>query len=127
MKGQYFKKDKKVKLIRRTAQSNAGGYAKTTYQYMTESAIWAYTRQLSQDQKYAAHAYMTEEERYFVLNYRNDLKLYDIVEYKGVFYSITRLDTENDYNTELFVYVEKAKPGDTPKPSEILPYEEPST
>lgn len=120
MKGQYFKKDKQVKLIRRTAQSNAGGYAKTTYQYITGS-IWAYTRQLSQDQKYAAHAYMTDEERYFVVGYRNDLKLYDIVEYKGVFYSITRLDTEDDYNTDLFIYVEKAKPGDTPKAAEILP------
>jgi len=68
---------------------------------------------------------MTDEERYFVLNYRNDLKIYDLIEYKDVFYSITRLDTEDDYNTELFVYVAKAKPGDTPKPSEILPYEEP--
>ena len=126
MKGQYFKKDKKVKLIRRTARDTAGGYPKPVYQYMTPSAIWAYTRQLSQDQKYAAHAYMTDEERYFVVGYRNDLKLYDIVEYKGVFYSITRLDTEDDYNTDLFIYVEKAKPGDTPKAAEILPYEAPS-
>lgn len=122
MKGQYFKKDKQVKLIRRYSRNTPAGYPNPRYQYMTPSPIWAYTRQLSQDQKYAAHAYMTEEDRYFVLNYRNDLKVYDLIEYKGTFYSITRLDTENDYNTELFVYVEQAKPGDTPKPSEIIPY-----
>lgn len=127
MKGQYFKKDKQVKLIKRTATNNAGGYARVTYQYMTEGSIWAYTRQLSQDQMYAARAYMTQEERFFVVNYRNDLKLYDMVEYKGVFYSITRLDTQDDYNTELFIYVEKAKPGDYPKADQILPYEEPQT
>lgn len=127
MKGQYFMKDKQIKLIKRTAASNAGGYARVTYQYMTEGFIWAYTRQLSQDQMYAAHAHMTEEERFFVVNYRNDLKLYDMVEYKGVFYSITRLDTQDDYNTDLFIYVEKAKPGDYPRAGSILPYEEPQT
>ncbi len=125
MKNQYFKKDKQVRPIRRTAKNTAAGYPKQTYQYLTKGAIWAFTRQLSQDQKYAAHAYMTEEERFFVVNYRNDLKLYDQIEYKGVYYSITRLDTQDDYNTDLFIYVEKAKPGDYPKPNEILPYEEP--
>lgn len=123
MKNQYFKKDKQIKLIKRTAASNAGGYAKVTYRYLT-GLIWAYTRQLSQDQTYAAHAHMTEEERYFVVNYRNDLVLYDLVEYKGVFYSITRLDTQDDYNTELFIYVEKAKPGDTPRAGSVLPIED---
>ena len=56
-----------------------------------------------------------------MLNYRDDLKVYDFIEYRGVFYQITRLDTQDDYNGELFVYVKEAATGD--KPSNVQPAE----
>ena len=71
--------------------------------------------QLSQSQTFEAATYGDDENRFFVLNYRDDLKIYDFVEYKGKYYSITRLDTKDDYKGELFVYVKDTARGDTPK------------
>lgn len=122
MNGQYYKKDKRVKLIRRYETQTPGGYAQSHYKYLTAGSIWAYTRQLSQEQIFQAQAYGSAESRLFVLNYRSDLKLYDIVEYGDNYYSIERLDTTDDYKTELFVYVSNTRRGDTPSQEEIEPY-----
>lgn len=106
--GLYYKKDKKVRLIARFASaSEPGGMPRSKYEYIAE--CWAYTRQLSQDQIFEAAHFGKEETRLFVLNYRNNLKIYDIIEYKGNYYEITRLDTQDDYNGELFVYTKDAK------------------
>ena len=117
--GLYFKKDKKVKLITRSSTQDRYGNYIDVYRYITNRTLWAYTNQLSQDQTFQAAAYGDSETRLFVLNYRYDLKIYDFVEYKGKYYSITRLDTTDDYNGELFVYVKDAARGDTP--SDIEP------
>lgn len=113
--GQYFKKDKKVKLIRKdSSRTDSMGFPITVYKYITNQSLWAYATQLSQEQVFAAASYGEDETRLFVLNYRNDLQLYDIVEYKGKYYSITRLDTTDDYNGELFIYAKDTPRGDTP-------------
>lgn len=117
--GLYFKKDKKVKLITRSSTQDRYGNYIDVYRYITNRTLWAYTNQLSQDQTFQAAAYGDSETRLFVLNYRDDLKIYDFVEYKGKYYSITRLDTTDDYNGELFVYVKDAARGNTP--SDIEP------
>ena len=110
----YFKKDKKVKLITKSStQDNYGNYI-SVYRYITDSSIWAYTNQLSQSQVFEAATHGDDEIRLFVLNYRNDLKVYDYIEYKNKYYTITRVDTKDDYNTELFVYVKDCARGDTP-------------
>lgn len=115
----YYKKDKKVKLIRKTTTKDKYGNSTKVYQYLTAAAIWAYARQLSQDQKFAAAQYGSSEVRLFVLNYRTDLEVYDFIEYRGAFYEITRLDTQDDYKGELFVYVKEAATGN--KPNNIQP------
>lgn len=117
--GLYFKKDKKVKLITKYSYRDSIGQWISGYKYLSNSSFWAYTNQLSQDQTFQAATYGDFETRLFVLNYRDDLKIYDFVEYKGKYYSITRLDTTDDYNGELFVYVKDAARGDTP--SDIEP------
>lgn len=117
--GLYFKKDKKVKLITKYSEQSSGYMPKTHYKYISNRSFWAYTNQLSQDQTFQAATYGDSETRLFVLNYRDDLKIYDFVEYNGKYYSITRLDTTDDYNGELFVYVKDAARGDTP--SDIEP------
>lgn len=110
----YYKKDKKVKLIKSVSTQNAYGQYVKSYQYISNSSFWAYANQLSQSQTFEAATYGDDEVRLFVLNYRDDLKVYDYIEYKGKYYTITRLDTKDDYNTELFVYVKDCAKGDTP-------------
>lgn len=105
MKNQYFLKDKKINLFRKSSGYIPGQGPSTIYKYINKTPIWAYTSQLTQSQIFEAHSYGESETRLFVLNYRNDLKLYDYIEYKGEYYSITRLDTKDDYNGELFIYV----------------------
>ena len=111
----YFRKDKKVKLITKSTTKDEYGVSHTIYRYISDRSFWAYTNQLSQSQTFEARTYGNEETRIFVLNYRDDLKVYDFVEYKGKYYSITRVDTTGDYKTELFVYVKECAKGDVPK------------
>ena len=120
--GLYYKKDKKVKLVTKHSERDSSGFYRTTYQYITNQALWAYASQLSQELTFTAHAYGSDETRLFVLNYRNDLALYDFIEYKEKYYQITRLDTADDYKGELFVYAKDAPRGDTP--SDIQPAQE---
>ena len=108
-KGLYFLKDKKVKLITEYNTPDGMGGLETGYRYITNNSLWAYTSQLSQDLAVKAMSLGTEEKRLFVLNYRDDLKVFDFIEYKGNYYLIVRLDTADDYNGELFVYVRDAE------------------
>ena len=110
-KGQYFLKDKKAQIYKKhTGGKDADGFP--VGDYYTPIApvdLWCYTKQLSQDQLYAAHAYWDDETRLFVFNFRDDIKQYDVLYYKGGWYSVTRTDTTDDYNGELFVYVKNYK------------------
>lgn len=115
MKNQYYKKDKKVKLISYTTGRDTWGNSTKVYKYLSDSSLWAYTSQLSQSQTFEAAQYGNNEIRLFVLNYRNDLKVNDFVEYKDKFYFITRVDTKDDYNGELFVYVRDTTNAEAPK------------
>jgi len=114
-KDQYFLKDKKIKLITKTSERDSIGQTITAYKYISNKKLWAYARQLSQDQIFQAAAYSVDETRFFVINNRKDLAVYDFIEYKGKYYSITRIDTRDDYNGDMFLYVKDAPRGDTPK------------
>ena len=115
MRNQYFLKDKKVKLVTKYSEKNPYGSYVTYYKYLSNKELWAYARQLSQDQVFEAKTYGEDESRFFVINNRSGLKIGDFVEYKGKYYTITRLDTTDDYNGDLFIYVRDARQGDTPK------------
>lgn len=123
-KGQYFLKDKKAQIYKHHDGGtdpegfSTGGY----YTPISPAALWCYTKQLSQDQLYAAHAYWNDETRLFVFNFRDDIKQYDTLHYidKNEWYEVTRVDTTDDYNGELFVYVKNLKWG--LKEEDIKPY-----
>ena len=122
MKNIYYKKDKKCSPIEeRTTRDSIGQYSKS-YHYMTPSPIWCYSNQLSQSQTFEAKTYGEDETRLFVLNYREDIEVYTILEYNGKYYTVTRVDTTDDYKTDLFVYAKDTPPGGTP--SNIQPYSE---
>ena len=116
----YYKKDKKCQLVKSVSSQNAYGVFQTVYKYQTPSPIWCYSNQLSQSQTFEARTYGDDETRIFVFNYRTDIDVYTIIEYKGKYYSVTRVDTKDDYKTELFVYASDTPPGSTPK--NIQPY-----
>lgn len=118
--GIYYKKDKKCRLIGSRSTQDSIGQWITEYYYSTPSPVWCYANQLSQSQTFEASTYGEDETRIFVFNYRTDIELYSFIEYKGKFYTVTRVDTKDDYNTELFVYVQDTPKGKTPK--NIQPY-----
>lgn len=129
-KGLYFLKDKKAQVYKHhDGGKDPDGFP--TDDYYTPIApvcLWCYTKQLSQEQLYAAHAYWNDETRLFVFNFRDDIKQYDKLHYidKNEWYEVTRVDTTDDYNGETFVYVKNLKWG--LEEEEIKPYGyEPST
>lgn len=118
----YYKKDKKCRPIKTFSYQNDYCQYITGYKYATPAEVWCYANQLSQNQTFEAKTYGDDETRIFVFNYREDIEVYSIIEYKDRYYTVTRVDTKDDYKTELFVYVQDTPKGKTPKKSEILPY-----
>ena len=123
---QYFKKDKKAQIYKRVpGHVDEYGDRQDAYRPVAPTPLWCYAKQLSEQQKFIAQSMSIDENRLFIFNYRNDVKVYDKILYKGVWYEVTRVDTLEDYNGELFVYVNDCPRGSKPGDDEILPYEPP--
>lgn len=104
-KGLYYQKDKKANVYATETYVNDKGRRGTRLVDLFMFPIWCYTRQLTQGQIYAGQVYLFNETRMFVFNYYPQIKVGCIVEYKESKYEITRVDTADDYNGELFAYV----------------------
>ena len=78
------------------------------YRYLTEGELWCYAKQLSQEQVWQGMQFQTDEKRLFVLNYRSDIAVTDLIEYAGQFYEITRVDRTDDYLGDLYIYAKDA-------------------
>ena len=121
--GLYFQKDKKAQIYKKhSGGKDENGFPVGDYWTPVAPALlWCYAKQLTQEQLYAAHAYWNDETRLFVFNYRNDVKQYDLLYYAGKdqWYEVSRVDTTDDYNGELFVYVKNTR---APKDDAIKPY-----
>lgn len=109
--GLYFLKDKKAQIYNTVYVEPEKSYSNPIAYYVAvnPAPLWCYTRQLSQDQLFAAHAYWNDETRFFVFNFRDDVQIYNHVYYKGDLYEVTRVDRTDDYNGETFVYVKNVK------------------
>lgn len=125
MKNQYFLKDKKAEVYEKTASykdeygvTHSGGVRP-----ISASALWCYARQTSQNVRFhEGNFYASDETRLFVFNNNQKIKPEGLIKYKNAWFTITRVDTQDDYNGDMFVYVEDTPTGDIPKPSNILPY-----
>ena len=115
---QYFLKDKKAQIYRKYEGGGSG--RSISYIPLTASALWCYTRQLTETQIFTARIYLDDETRLFVFNFRDDIQQYDVIRYKESWYSVTRVDTMDDYNGEVFVYVKNIKIN--PKQEQIKPF-----
>lgn len=100
---QYLK-DKKIILYRAEHIKDNEGFSTTKYTPIHPGRLWAYVRQLSAAEFMAAHAVHQTEEMIFVVNWRPDLDPDCFIEYKGVFYNVTRVDTFEGYKEDLRVY-----------------------
>lgn len=123
MKNQYNLKDKKAQLykVEHNGQDSSGYSLPDSYYPAATAPIWCYSRQLTQDQLFAAMAVSQQETRLFIFNYYKGVDVYDVISYRGEWYEVTRVDTTDDYKGDLFIYVKLLKWG--PKPDQIKPYD----
>lgn len=114
--GLYHMKDKKAQIYKKVTIPNPGG--KPTYGYypIAEAPIWCYTSQLSQELVYEAAHWGNSEVRLFVFNYYAAVAIDQMVLYKNKWYTITRVDTKDDYLGDMFVYVKYSDINPTPQP-----------
>lgn len=123
MKNQYFLKDKKARIFDVVSKRDSYGNYKSYYVEATPAPLWCYSKQTSQSLFNAASILdLTAEDRFFVFNNNAALEQRNYILYKNVWYQIERVDTQDDYNGDMFVYANIAKLGATPKESDIKPY-----
>jgi len=113
-------KDKKVIVYKKETIKDSEGFATVQYIPIHAGRLWAYVRQLSAAEFFAAKAVQQSEEMLFILNFRADLTPHLFIEYRGIFYDITRVDTFEGYKEDLKVYA--AKLATQPKAGDILEF-----
>ena len=96
-------KDKKIQIMQQVTTYTPEGFGNTTLQSVG-SPIWAYFRQLSGKERFAAATVISEEEVLFTINYRADITTAHVIQYKGRLYDITRVDTFEGYKEDITLY-----------------------
>lgn len=100
-------KDKKIEILEsKTVGDKIGNHTK---QLVPVATIWAYFRQLSGDEVFAAAQVKVEESVLFRINYRDDISTANVIKYKDTLYNITRIDTYEGYKNDLTLYCKKEK------------------
>lgn len=102
-------KDKKIRFIAETRTVNDHGFASYVWQPVHSGRLWAYYRQLSGSEFFASATVNETEEVLFVVNYRTGITTDMLVEYKGQYYKITRIDDFEGYKDDLSVYCKLAQ------------------
>ncbi|WP_455759476.1 phage head closure protein [Cloacibacillus evryensis] len=99
-------KDKKIEILAVTHTQDPDGYSIETLTPISPP-MWAYFRQLSGKEVYAAMSVQAVEEVLFTVNYRSDITARHIVRFRGVDYDITRVDTFEGYKQDLTLYAKR--------------------
>jgi len=121
-KSKYFLKDKRAQIYKKMNVAEEGDMPREAYIPISPASLWCYTSQLSQDLMYRAKGVGENETRFFVFNFRDIVEVGDAVLYRAKWYNITRVDTTDDYNGDLFIYVENMS--EEPEEEDILTYDE---
>lgn len=118
-------KDKKIIIYRVENIYEPGDMPISRYKPIHPGMLWAYVRQQSASEYYAAMAVQATEEILFVVNWRSDLIAPDTkslyIFYKGAWYDVQRIDTFEGYKEDLQIYGKAFLRA--PDESEILPWE----
>ena len=96
-------KDKKIEILAPHTVRDNEGFATTTLEPV-DAPLWAYFRQLSGKEVFAAATTNYKEKVLFTINYRTDLTTACVVRYRGVLYDITRIDMFEGYKEDLTLY-----------------------
>lgn len=116
-------KDKKIIIYKRTSTQDADGYPAEAYTPIHPGELWAYVRQQSASEVFAAMAVQVTEDMLFVVNWRADLVTTDtlslFIKYKNLWYNVTRIDTFEGYKEDLQIYGKLVR---TPDAGDIKPY-----
>lgn len=96
-------KDKKIEILAVTHTQDPEGFP-TQVLAPIAPPLWAYFRQLSGKEVYAAMSVQATEEVQFVINWRDDITTAHIVRFRGVDYDITRVDTFEGYKSDFTLY-----------------------
>ena len=113
-------KDKKIIIYKAVYTENEIGEQIAKYQPIHPGKLWAYVRQLSAKEYFAAAAAQNTEEMLFTVNWRPDITPQMYIEYKGVWYDIKRVDTFEGYKENLHLYASQTLR--QPDPDDIIPY-----
>ena len=116
-------KDKKIAIYKAVhGVKDKEGFTKKRWEPIYAGALWAYTRQLSVKEFFAAAARQFQEERLFVINWRNDITPGMVVRYRDNWFEIVHVDPLEDYKVDIKLYVKEAMGGMRPKEGELLSY-----
>ena len=99
-----YLKDKKIILYRKEIVKDSEGFSTAKYIPIHAGKLWAYVLQLSANEFFAARVVQQTEEMLFVINWRGDVTQDCYIEYRGIFYNITRVDTFEGYKVDLKVF-----------------------
>ncbi len=95
-------KDKKIELLKPVYEQDGSGF--TAESLESVATVWAYFRQLSASEYFAAATTNYKEEVLFTINFRTDLTTAHVIRYNGILYDITRIDTFEGYKEDLTLY-----------------------
>ena len=99
-------KDKKINILKQSQERDESGEPIDVFITVAEN-IWAYYRQISGSEFFAAATSNTKVEAIFEINWRNDIDTTMVIEYKGEKYGITRIDDYEGYKNDLKIYAYK--------------------
>ena len=105
----YFLKDKKCEVYNQVIKIDKIGARDTIYVSIFPSPIWCYARQVSADLFFRKEQFNIQESYFFVFNFSKIIRPQNLILYRDTWYEITRVDTDEDYNSDLYVYAKDLK------------------
>ena len=121
VKDSYFLKDKKAEIFQKVSTRNIVGIETSYYVPIRAFPFWCYTKQINANIDFLNRVYDIQEKRMFVFNYDPLITVYQFIRYRGNWFEITRVDREDDYKSDVFVYV---KEYNTPNTNDIKAFGE---
>ncbi|MBQ6739061.1 MAG: hypothetical protein IJQ57_11970 [Synergistaceae bacterium] len=116
----YFLKDKKAEIFEKVVTVDSIGARDLVYVPLFQNPVWVYARQVDADIFFRKEQYKIQETYFFVFNFYKNIKVGNAILYRDKWYEITRVDTDEDYNSDLFVYAKDIKT--PPNAEKIKPY-----
>lgn len=115
-------KDKKITIYELIRSVDGEGFSSKKYKPIHPGQLWAYVRHLSAKEWWSASlkTEQDQEERFFTVNWRNDVTVDHFILYKDVWYNIVRVDPYEDYRDDIKLYAQTMK--SKPKTGDVLTY-----